>query len=134
MENMPGQIGSRLASESGFSPVKVRVSKTPFFQNPASSGSTISALLHREQAPTSLSCVNHPFGDCMTRRIIRNWFFPHSLSGLCGYCFHPWCPDGRACGWWVKACPGCISETVRCKMSIFGGDIGLGVEVYHVIV
>ena len=25
-------------------------------------------------------------------------FLPHSPEGLSGYCFHPWCPDGRAGG------------------------------------
>ena len=23
---------------------------------------------------------------------------PHSPQGVSGYCFHPWCPDGRAVG------------------------------------
>ena len=31
--------------------------------------------------------------------------------GLSGYCFHPWCP-------------GCISETVRCRKLILGRDVG----------
>ena len=30
-------------------------------------------------------------------------------------------------GQWEKACLGCISEIVRCKMLIFGRDIGWGV-------
>ena len=25
-------------------------------------------------------------------------FLPHSPEGLSGYCFHTWCPDGRAAG------------------------------------
>ena len=41
-----------------------------------------------------------------------------------GYCFHPWCPDGRVGGCWEKVCLGCISETVRCRKLILGRDIG----------
>ena len=44
-----------------------------------------------------------------------------------GYCFHPWCPDGRAGGQREIVCPGCISETVRCRKFILGRDIGWGV-------
>ena len=28
--------------------------------------------------------------------------------------------------WWEKVCPGCISETVRCRKFILGRDISLG--------
>ena len=45
------------------------------------------------------------------------------------YCIHPWCPDGQAGGrsgrQQEKVCPGCISETVRCRK--LSRDIGLGV-------
>ena len=34
--------------------------------------------------------------------------------------------SGWAGGWWEKVCPGCISETVRCRKLILGRDIGLG--------
>ena len=48
---------------------------------------------------------------------------PHSLKGLCRYCFHMWCPGG-----WVggrkKVCPSCVSETVKCRKLIHGRDIG----------
>ena len=27
-------------------------------------------------------------------------------------------------GWWEKVCPGCISETVRCRKLILVRDIG----------
>ena len=30
----------------------------------------------------------------------------------------------RAGGWREKVCPGCISETVRCRKLILGRDIG----------
>ena len=40
--------------------------------------------------------------------------------------FHPWYPDGGVGGWWEKVCPGCISETVRCRKLIRGRDIGFG--------
>ena len=48
------------------------------------------------------------------------------------HCFHPWCPDGRASeraggrvgGRREIVCPGCISETVRCRKLILGRDIG----------
>ena len=55
-------------------------------------------------------------------------FYTTALKGLLGYCFHPWCPDGRASwlagGWQEKVCSGCISETVRCRKLILGRDIG----------
>ena len=59
-------------------------------------------------------------------------FYPTDLKGCRGYCFHPWCPDGRAgvlSGGRVgvrreKVCPGCILETVRCRKLILGRDIG----------
>ena len=39
-------------------------------------------------------------------------FYPTALKS--GYCFHPWCPDGRAGGRVGGrreiVCPGCISE------------------------
>ena len=54
-------------------------------------------------------------------------FLPHSPEGLSGYCFHPWCPDGRVGGRREIVCPGCISETVRCRKFILGRDIGWGV-------
>ena len=27
-----------------------------------------------------------------------NFYYPTALKVLSGYCFHPWCPDGRAGG------------------------------------
>ena len=47
---------------------------------------------------------------------------------LSGYCFLPRCPDGgrvfrRVAG---KVCPGCISETVRCRKLILGCDMVRG--------
>ena len=35
-------------------------------------------------------------------------------------------------GWLEKACLGCISETLRCKMSILGRAIGWGVDLHDV--
>ena len=32
--------------------------------------------------------------------------------------------SGWAGGWQEKVCPGCISETVRCRKLILGRDIG----------
>ena len=43
---------------------------------------------------------------------------------MLGYCFHPWCPDGRSGGQQEEVCPDCISETVRCRKLILGSDIG----------
>ena len=31
-------------------------------------------------------------------------------------------------GWWEKACPGCVSENLRCMMVIIGRDIGSGCQ------
>ena len=47
-----------------------------------------------------------------------------SVLRAVGYCFHPWCVDGRADRRWEKVYPGCISETVRCRVLILGRDIG----------
>ena len=33
-------------------------------------------------------------------------------------------PGGRVGGRWEIVCPGCISETVRCRKLILGRDIG----------
>ena len=33
-----------------------------------------------------------------------------------------------------KVCPGCISETIRCRKLILGRDIGKGVKVCDVVV
>ena len=38
--------------------------------------------------------------------------------------FSPLCPDGPADRWREIVYPGCISETVRCRMLILGRDIG----------
>ena len=46
---------------------------------------------------------------------------PHHLEGPGEYCFPPWRQDGRE-----KTCPGCISETVICKILILCRDIGSG--------
>ena len=50
------------------------------------------------------------------------------FTPLSGYCFHPWCPDGRPSGRVGGrreiVCPGCISETERCRKLILGRDIG----------
>ena len=73
------------------------------------------------------------------------------LSGLpwvTHFCFHPWCPDGRAGGekfvwaamgdsllfppmvsgwaggWREEVCPGYISVTIRCRKLILGRNIG----------
>ena len=54
-------------------------------------------------------------------------FIPHIPSGLLGYCFHPWCPDGLAGGGrggrgkFVQAVS---KKTVRCRKLILGRGIG----------
>ena len=59
-------------------------------------------------------------------------FIPQPEKSL-GYCFHPWCPAGRAFGRsGIRlvslaagiSCPGCISETIRGMVLILGRDIG----------
>ena len=45
--------------------------------------------------------------------------FSPMVSGSAGGC-----PVGRAGGRREKVCPGCISETVRCRKLILGRDIG----------
>ena len=56
-------------------------------------------------------------------------FYPTVLKGCRGIVFtHGVRMGGRAVeqvgGWREKVCPGCISETVRCRKLILGRDIG----------
>ena len=67
----------------------------------------------------------------LTNCIFKTFLFTPQPLRAVGYCFHPWCPDERAGvlssgqgGWREKVCPGCISETVRCRKLILGRDIG----------
>ena len=53
------------------------------------------------------------------------FFYPTALKGCRGIVF----THGVRMGAWVggrreKVCPGCISETVRCRKLILGRDIG----------
>ena len=54
-------------------------------------------------------------------------FTPQPLRAV-GVLFSPMVSDGRAGrragGRREKVCPGCISETVRCRKFILGSDIG----------
>ena len=53
---------------------------------------------------------------------VSNAFYPTALKGCRGFVFtHGVRMGGRAAG---KVCPGCISETVRCRKLILGRDIG----------
>ena len=52
-------------------------------------------------------------------------FYPTALKGCRGIVFtHGVEMGGRAGGRREKVCPGCISETVRCRKLILGRDIG----------
>ena len=59
---------------------------------------------------------------------VQSCFYSHLLStGRPISSFHPWCPDGWAgvqAGGREIVCPGCISETLRCRKLILGRDIG----------
>ena len=48
-------------------------------------------------------------------------FYHTALKGCQGIVFTH---GVRMGGWREKVCPGCISETVRCRKLILGGDIG----------
>ena len=51
-------------------------------------------------------------------------FYPTVLKGCRGIVFtHGIRMGGRMGGWREKVCPGCISETVRCRNLILGRDI-----------
>ena len=53
-----------------------------------------------------------------------NDFYPTALKGCRGIVFtHGVQMGGWAGGQWEKVCPGCISETVRCRKLILGRDI-----------
>ena len=68
----------------------------------------------------SIICVDKRSDGC---KISSRNFSKMPLRAV-GYCFHPWCPDGRAGGRRKIVFPGCISETVRCRKFILGRDIG----------
>ena len=61
-----------------------------------------------------------------------NNFYPTALKGCWGIVFTHGVrmggrASGRAGGWaggWKRVCPGCISETIRCRKLILGRDIG----------
>ena len=59
--------------------------------------------------------------------ILNPFIFTPKLEELCGYCFHPWRPDWLVGKRQENACPGCISEVVRCSILIPGRDIDWGV-------
>ena len=55
-------------------------------------------------------------------------FYPTALKGCRGIVFtHGVRMGGRVGGLREIVCPGCISETVRCRKFILGRDIGWGV-------
>ena len=59
------------------------------------------------------------------QKTINISFYPTALKGCRGTVF----THGVRMGGWVgdrreKVCPGCISETVRCRKLILGRDIG----------
>ena len=56
---------------------------------------------------------------------IQNPFYPTALKGCRGIVFtHGVRMGGRPGGRREIVCPGCISETVRCRKLILGRDIG----------
>ena len=54
----------------------------------------------------------------------KQFFTPHPLRGI--VFTHGVRMGWRASGWQEIVCPGCISETVRCRKLILGRDIGWG--------
>ena len=60
----------------------------------------------------------------LTRGLTRIRHEKDAMTLIGKHGFHPWCPDGRAGGRREIVCPGCISETVRCRKLILGRDIG----------
>ena len=72
----------------------------------------------------------------LTRVCLNNNYYPTAPKGCRGIVFTHGVrmggraggrPVGQVGGWREKVCPGCISETVRCRKLILGRDIGLGV-------
>ena len=58
--------------------------------------------------------------------ILNSWykpFLPHSPLRAVGVLFSPMV-SGWAGRQWEKVCPGCISETIRCRKLILSRDIG----------
>ena len=67
-----------------------------------------------------------PSGDTLRQDAISS-FYPTALKGCRGIVFtHGVWMGGRASGRAAGeiVCPGCISETVRCRKLILGRDIG----------
>ena len=64
----------------------------------------------------------------ITGNFILHSFYPTALKGCWGIVFtHGVRMGGRVGGWaggGKRVCPGCISETVRCRKLILGRDIG----------
>ena len=62
--------------------------------------------------------------DLFATRLIGGYalFYPTALKG-CQVLFSPMV-SGWAGGQWEKVCPGCISETIRCRKLILGRDTG----------
>ena len=57
----------------------------------------------------------------------REYFYPTAFKGCRGIVFtHGVRMGGRSGGRQEIVCPGCISETVRCRKFILGRNIGWG--------
>ena len=61
---------------------------------------------------------------CLHILIVNNCFYPIALKGCRGIVFTHGVRMGGRAGWREEVCPGCISETVRCRKLILGRDIG----------
>ena len=59
-------------------------------------------------------------------------FTPQPLRAV-GVLFSPMV-SGWAGGRWEIVCPGCISETVRCRKFILGRDLGWGVYLFYLFI
>ena len=66
-------------------------------------------------------CVNN-FSSKTARPRDMLFFTPQPLRAV-GVLFSPMV-SGWMGGWRGKVCPGCISETIRCRKLILGRDIG----------
>ena len=64
--------------------------------------------------------------DFYQNYVVHVLFTPQPLRAV-GVLFSPmvsgWA-GGHPVGQWEKVCPGCISETIRCRKLILGRDIG----------
>ena len=85
--------------------------------------------MHVKNTHSSVSHIfcHHVHPTEGTNIILFLAFYPTALKDCRGIGFtHDVQIAGQVGGGWENVCPGCISETIRCRKLILGRDIGWG--------